>query len=336
VTAVAWLGAGGAVSPAWTLHPVLPPTEAQLRVLLASRRCEIAVLCAPASARSAGYATLMLADSQGQPRAVNAQPLGQLLARQGVRLAVLCGEASEEAARSVASAWIDKGVRTVVALGAAPLAAQRLLALLAEGESVSAALQRAAVLMPARALAQVHGDAELRWGDGSAAPPAPTPGPPATPVTAAAPTTDPLAAKRAANAFDVFLCHNSADKPSVKRIGTLLKTRGLLPWLDEWELPPGQPWQERLERQIASIRSAAVFIGGSGISPWHQQEMRGFISEFVDRQVPVIPVLLPEAPARPELPLFLRQMTWVDFRTADPDPLERLVWGITGTRPGAQ
>ena len=61
--------------------------------------------------------------------------------------------------------------------------------------------------------------------------------------------------------------------------------------------------------------------------------MRGFLSEFADRQVPVIPVLLPDAPKQPELPLFLRQMTWVDFRVADPDPLERLLWGITGQRP---
>jgi hypothetical protein len=25
-------------------------------------------------------------------------------------------------------------------------------------------------------------------------------------------------------------------------------------------------------------------------------------------------------------------MTWVDFRLADPDPLDRFVWGITGKR----
>jgi hypothetical protein len=25
-------------------------------------------------------------------------------------------------------------------------------------------------------------------------------------------------------------------------------------------------------------------------------------------------------------------MTWVDFRKEDPDPLEQLVWGITGQR----
>jgi len=44
-------------------------------------------------------------------------------------------------------------------------------------------------------------------------------------------------------------------------------------------------------------------------------------------------VLLPGSPSVPRLPLFLRQMTWVDFRSEDPDPLQLLVWGITGERP---
>jgi hypothetical protein len=36
--------------------------------------------------------------------------------------------------------------------------------------------------------------------------------------------------------FDVFLCHNPADKPAVKAIGERLKDAGVKPWLDEWEL----------------------------------------------------------------------------------------------------
>jgi len=41
--------------------------------------------------------------------------------------------------------------------------------------------------------------------------------------------------------FDVFLCHNSADKAAVKKIGERLMKDGLKPWLDAWELPPGRP-----------------------------------------------------------------------------------------------
>jgi hypothetical protein len=132
--------------------------------------------------------------------------------------------------------------------------------------------------------------------------------------------------------FDVFLCHNGEDKPAVKKLGKRLKERGILPWLDEWELRPGLPWQRLLEQQIEQIKSAAVFIGQSGIGPWQQLELEAFLREFVGRGCPVIPVLLPDAPKKPGLPVFLRGMTWVNFRKRDPDPMEQLVWGITGER----
>jgi hypothetical protein len=44
-------------------------------------------------------------------------------------------------------------------------------------------------------------------------------------------------------------------------------------------------------------------------------------------------VLLPGSPADPEVPLFMKMFHWVDFRKADPDPINQLVWGITGKRP---
>jgi TIR domain-containing protein len=143
--------------------------------------------------------------------------------------------------------------------------------------------------------------------------------------------TEPSPAKTESPAtFDVFLCHSSADKPAVKDIGRRLKENGIKPWLDEWELRPGMPWQEALEKQIEHIKSAAVFVGRDALGPWQQRELRAFLREFVDRNCPVIPVLLPEAPAKPQLPSFLQDMTWVDFRKDNPDPMDQLIWGITG------
>jgi len=132
--------------------------------------------------------------------------------------------------------------------------------------------------------------------------------------------------------FDVFLCHNNVDKSEVKKIGERLKDHGILPWLDEWELRPGLPWQRLLEDQIEQIKSAAMFVGKEGIGPWQRQELDAFLREFAKRDSPVIPVLLEDAPSEPQLPVFLRAMTWVDFRKQDPDPLEHLIWGITGKR----
>ena len=138
-----------------------------------------------------------------------------------------------------------------------------------------------------------------------------------------------LQGKIATQDFDVFLCHNGQDKLAVKQIGEQLKLHGILPWLDEWELPPGRPWQRLLEEQISQIKAAAVFVGKDGIGPWQHQELDAFLREFVHRGCPVIPVLLADAPREPVLPVFLKAMTWVDFRIQDPDPLQRLLWGIT-------
>ena len=126
--------------------------------------------------------------------------------------------------------------------------------------------------------------------------------------------------------FDVFLSHNSRNKPTVRQLAEALQQRGLKVWLDEWELVPGRPWQEALEEIIRTTRSAAVLVGKDGLGPWEIPEMRGCLSEFVSRKLPVIPVLLPDAPSEPNLPLFLKGLTWVDLRAGslNDDNLDRL------------
>lgn len=133
--------------------------------------------------------------------------------------------------------------------------------------------------------------------------------------------------------FAVFLCHNSKDKPDVRLIRKKLENSGIKTWFDEEQLRPGTAWQVVLEEQISSIESAAVFVGRSGIGPWQDMEMRAFLSEFINRRLPVIPVILASATAVPELPIFLRQLTWVDFRRNQSNAMARLIWGITGKKP---
>ncbi len=66
---------------------------------------------------------------------------------------------------------------------------------------------------------------------------------------------DPSASASAAE-FDVFLSHNSQDKPLVRELADTLIAFGLRPWLDERELVPVRPWQEALEEIIATTKTA--------------------------------------------------------------------------------
>jgi hypothetical protein len=138
--------------------------------------------------------------------------------------------------------------------------------------------------------------------------------------------------------FDVFLSHNSKDKPAVKALGAALQQRGLSVWLDEWELRPGLTWRDALADIVTGCKSAIVCIGGSGVGPWEDPEMQALLRRFVNDKrigniVPIIPVLLPGAPTDVKLPLFLEAFTWVDLRNGlTADGLERLRWGITGEK----
>ena len=134
--------------------------------------------------------------------------------------------------------------------------------------------------------------------------------------------------------FDCFLSHNSKDKPAVRALKLALEGQGVRCRLDEEQLRPGLPWQDLLELGIKGAGSVAVCVAADGIGPWEDEEMQGALRLAVHDGRPVIPVVLPGAAARPELPLFLSNRTWVDLRDGlDGEGLARLVWGITGRPP---
>jgi hypothetical protein len=140
--------------------------------------------------------------------------------------------------------------------------------------------------------------------------------------------------KIARHEYDVFLCYNEEDQHIVEAIGNQLMNRGIAPWLDKWEVRPGMSWHLQVEEQIEYIKSAAVFVGQGGTGPWLQVIIRAFLREFVERGCPVIPVHITKASGKPKLPIFLRDMQWVDFgdHDSEDDSLDRLIFGITGKR----
>jgi hypothetical protein len=349
------------------LDRLAPASENSLKRRLAESACTVLHFIGSGSARAAAqYGTLTFEDSTGRSRSVNANHLATLL-KQHVPLELVVLQACQDGDDPLgllADALLAGGVPAVIAtprFDADTLAAfvQEFYGGLAGGLTGDQALARARDALVRRGRPSPQLKLRSRSPDwrlkaaSTATDTAPADAAPAAATQASSTireARDPaaeqeaarraaeeqrreeVARKRAAGEFDVFLCHNWADKPAVKKIAQQLIAAGIVPWLDEWELPPGRPWQPLLEQQIAHIKSAAVFVGSAGIGPWQEQEINGFLRQFVRRANPVIPVLLETAPATPTLPLFLEAMTWVDFRLTDPDPLERLIWGITGTR----
>jgi small GTP-binding protein len=120
--------------------------------------------------------------------------------------------------------------------------------------------------------------------------------------------------------YHVFLCHSSTDKPEVRRIDSMLRREGFLPWFDEQGLIAGQ-FVPELERAIDNVPVACVIVGPSSMGPWQRQEYYAFMERYVRQRnavngkpLAVIPVILPSVRGQLELPPFLRAFTRADFR----------------------
>jgi hypothetical protein len=112
--------------------------------------------------------------------------------------------------------------------------------------------------------------------------------------------------------FDVFLSHNSKDKPAVRELARRLSERNIHVWLDEDQLIPGRNWQPLLEKGIQRSSTGVVVVGRDGLGPWENEEMQALLRQAANSGKPIIPVLLPGAESTPELPLFLSNRGIVD------------------------
>jgi hypothetical protein len=130
--------------------------------------------------------------------------------------------------------------------------------------------------------------------------------------------------------YDIFLSYHSTDETVVKHVAKILSNQGIKPFLDKWNIKPGQPWLAEIEMALKASRAFGAFIGPTGLGPIQVAEMRAALYRmFREKGYPVIPILLPgvEPAKHDRLPAFLAQQTWVDLRKGldDKEELGRLL-----------
>jgi len=137
--------------------------------------------------------------------------------------------------------------------------------------------------------------------------------------------------------YDVFLLCDKTDVEAVKVLANRLRQAGMNPWFAVWNLVPGDPRQETVEKALANYNIIIVFWGSKGLTGWENEDMRVAIESCIDnRDRKIIPVALPEVEiSDQDIPPTLRRRIWVRFLHLDDlDAFRALVGGIRGEPPG--
>lgn len=117
--------------------------------------------------------------------------------------------------------------------------------------------------------------------------------------------------------YHTFLCHNSKDKPAVRKFRGKLADWGIVSWIDEKGIIAGDQFVPELENVIETTPTALIIVGPNWMGQWQKQEYYALLDRAATDGLRLIPVLLPGVPRKPELPVFLRGRQWIDFRSKD-------------------
>ena len=131
--------------------------------------------------------------------------------------------------------------------------------------------------------------------------------------------------------FNVFLSHNSLDKPRVRRLAERLRDAGLRVWFDEWQIKPGDDIYLAVERGLEASRVLLLFLSPAALeSDWVGLERSTVL--FRDPSNAgrrFIPVLLVDC----KLPDTLRRYKYVDFRLEADSAFAEM---LTASQPEAE
>jgi hypothetical protein len=110
---------------------------------------------------------------------------------------------------------------------------------------------------------------------------------------------------------NVFLCHASADKGTVRRVAADLRTLGHNIWLDEFEIKVGDSIVEKISLGTQRAHALVLFVSrASSSSTWVQREWQSTLGrQLSGKSVLIIPAKIEEC----ELPAIMADIRYADF-----------------------
>lgn len=111
----------------------------------------------------------------------------------------------------------------------------------------------------------------------------------------------------------VFISYSHADKNFVDKLAAHLTLSKVHAWVDRWELHVGDSLITKIQQVIQEASALIVVLSHASVqSEWCQKELSvGLVRELEEKRVVVLPLLLEDC----QIPMFLRDKLYADFRT---------------------
>ena len=130
---------------------------------------------------------------------------------------------------------------------------------------------------------------------------------------------------------NIFLSHTSIDKPFVEKLARDLKRLGINVWFDKWEIAVGESITWKIEEGIQANEFLGVILSPEALlSEWVKSEISAaWVKQIKLKKIGLLPILYRNC----EIPLFLADRKYADFRKNYNDGLEALagIFGIKDT-----
>ena len=101
----------------------------------------------------------------------------------------------------------------------------------------------------------------------------------------------------------VFCSHRGVDKPRVKAVAEQLAAAGIDPWVDQWEISPGDDIVAKINAGLEACDVGLIFFSQETLgSEWVRNEVSTLTYQAIEDGKPIIPVMLDaDAPIPPLL-----------------------------------
>jgi hypothetical protein len=121
----------------------------------------------------------------------------------------------------------------------------------------------------------------------------------------------------------IFISYSHTDEAFVHKLAAHLVKHNAHVWIDSWELNVGDSLIQRIQQAIQESSALLIVLSKASVeSEWCKKELNaGLMRELDEKRVLVLPVLVEDC----DIPLFLREKMYADFRTSFDTGLRAIV-----------